>query len=122
MPPVMRPTILMVDDHYAFRTRARVMLEAAGFDVVGEASDGLGGLEAAQQLEPELVLVDIGLPDIDGFEVAARLRDGGTAERIVLISGREAADFGGRVERSAADGFIAKQDLSGERVREMLRS
>ena len=108
----MRPTILMVDDHDGFRARARVMLERAGFDVVGEATDGATALAAAARLRP----------DLDGFAVATTLRDRGGRERIVLISGREAADYGGRVERSAADGFIAKQDLSAERLREMLAS
>ena len=118
----MRPTILMVDDHDGFRARARVMLERAGFDVIGEATDGATALAAAARLRPDLVLLDIGLPDLDGFAVATTLRDRGGRERIVLISGREAADYGGRVERSAADGFIAKQDLSAERLREMLAS
>ena len=116
----MRPTVLMVDDHDGFRARARVMLENAGFDVIGEAADGAAGIAAADRLHPDLVLLDVGLPDLDGFAVAARLRDLDAATRIVLISGRDAADYGGRVERSVADGFIAKVDLSRERVLELL--
>ena len=96
------------------------MLEDAGFDVVGEATDGATGIAAADRLQPDVVLLDIGLPDLDGFAVAARLRDARAATRIVLISGREAEDYGGRVERSVADGFIAKMDLSRERLLEML--
>ena len=118
----MRPTVLMIDDHDGFRARARVMLEAEGFEVVGEASNGLDGIDAAARLRPDLALVDIGLPDIDGIEVAASLRAAGTAHSVVLVSGREPADFGGRVEGSDADGFVAKADLSGERVRALLRS
>jgi DNA-binding NarL/FixJ family response regulator len=113
----MRPTVLMVDDHEAFRARARAMLEAHGFDVIGEAGDGLSALAAAERLQPDIALVDIGLPGMDGFAVAADLRALPTVPWIVLISGRDAADFGGRVERSAADGFIAKGELSGERLR-----
>ena len=116
----MRPTVLMVDDHDGFRARARVMLEDAGFEVVGEATDGAAGIAAADRLHPDLVLLDIGLPDLDGFAVATRLRNADAATRIVLISGREAGDYGGRVERSVADGFIAKMDLSRERLLEML--
>src|SRR4051794_25617767 len=68
--PAMRPTVLMVDDHDGFRARARVMLEDAGFDVVGEAGDAAAGIEAADRLRPDVVLLDIGLPDEDGFAVA----------------------------------------------------
>ena len=110
----MRPTVLMVDDHDGFRTRARVMLEAQGFDVVGEASDGRSAVAAADRLRPDVALVDIGLPDLDGFEVAAAIRAAGTARRIILTSGRDAADFGGRVAQAAADGFIPKAELSGD--------
>ena len=112
----MRITVLVVDDHPDFRARARVMLEADGFDVVGEVGDGHSALSEADRLRPDVALVDIQLPDIDGFDVAARLRRSGAARQIVLISGRDREDFGGRVERSEADGFIAKVDLTGERL------
>ena len=117
----MRPTVLMVDDHHGFRTRARAMLEAHGFDVVGEASDGPSAVAAADRLRPDLALVDINLPGLDGFAVAAAIRAAGTAETIVLTSGREAADFGGRVAGSAADGFIPKAELSGDGLLALLR-
>jgi DNA-binding NarL/FixJ family response regulator len=107
----------MVDDHAGFRARARAMLEAQGFDVVGEAPDGTTALAAAERLRPDIALVDIGLPDRDGFAVAAGLRALTPVPRIVLISGRAASDFGGRVEGSAADGFIAKDELSGDSLR-----
>jgi DNA-binding NarL/FixJ family response regulator len=110
----------MIDDHGGFRARARVLLEAEGFDVVGEAADGRAGLDAASRLRPDVALVDVQLPDIDGFAVAASLRAAGTARHIVLISGRESADFGDRIERSAADGFIAKADLCGDRLAEVI--
>ena len=118
---IMRPTVLMVDDHDGFRTRARAMLEAHGFDVVGEASDGRSAVAAADRLRPDVALVDIGLPDLDGFAVAAAIREAGTAHSIVLTSGREAADFGGRVAGSAADGFIPKAELSGDGLLALLR-
>jgi two-component system response regulator EvgA len=108
----MRSTVLMVDDHVGFRKRARVLLEAVGYDVVGEASDGQSGIEAASRLRPDLALVDIGLPDIDGFAVAAEIRAAGAAGTIVLISGRDRTDFGDRVARSEADGFIAADPVA----------
>jgi DNA-binding NarL/FixJ family response regulator len=117
----MRPTVLLVDDHDGFRRRARAMLEAEGFDVVGEAGDGRSAVAAADRLRPDVALLDIGLPDLDGFAVAAVIREAGTATHIVLISGREAADFGGRVAGSAADGFIPKADLAGESLLALLR-
>ena len=66
-------TILIVDDHAGFRHQARALLEADGFVVIGEADDGATGLAAARALRPDLVLLDIGLPDIEGFEVAREL-------------------------------------------------
>ena len=69
-------TVLIVDDHPSFRASARVLLEAEGFDVIGEAADGASGIAEAQRLRPDLVLLDVQLPDIDGFDVASRLSNG----------------------------------------------
>ncbi len=113
----MATTLLLVDDHAGFRARARAMLEAEGFAVVGEAADGRSGLSIAEQLHPDVALVDVQLPDIDGFAVAEGLRAAASAGRIIMISGRDPAEFGDRVARSAAAGFIAKVDLSGDAVR-----
>jgi two-component system nitrate/nitrite response regulator NarL len=112
----MRTTILVVDDHAGFRARARALLEAEGFEVVGEVADGSSALAEAERLRPDIALVDIQLPDLDGFAVATSLRLSGSTGRIILISGRERDDYGGRVESSDADGFIAKVDLSAERL------
>ena len=70
----MRPRVLIVDDNSAFRAAARQLLERGGFVVVAEAGDGLEGLQAAKDHAPELAIVDVQLPDLDGFEVAERLR------------------------------------------------
>jgi DNA-binding NarL/FixJ family response regulator len=113
--------VLMVDDHIGFRTRARVMLEAEGFDVVAEAGTGLDALALAAMVLPDVALVDIQLPDINGFEVAADMRSAGTAGQIILISGRDSSDYGDRVAQSAADSFISKAELSGDRLRAALR-
>ena len=111
------PTVLIVDDHPSFRATARLLLEADGFTVVGEAETGTAALRAAHQLRPDVVLLDVNLPDLDGFTIAERLTANGSAPAIVMCSSRDAADFGDRVERSGAKGFVAKADLDGAAVR-----
>ncbi|NUV63148.1 response regulator transcription factor [Streptomyces sp. CAI-85] len=107
------PTLLIVDDHTGFRTFARALLKAEGFDVVGEAADGASALVAAELLDPQIVLLDIVLPDLDGFEVCARLTEGGRERpAVILTSSRDATAYSGRLDHSAARGFIPKDDLS----------
>jgi len=106
-------TVLIVDDHPSFRGTARALLESEGFEVVGEAADGASAIEAAKSLRPDVILLDVYLPDIDGFQVAAALKRNGTPPAIVLTSSRDARDFGPLVEQSGARGFIAKAELSG---------
>jgi DNA-binding NarL/FixJ family response regulator len=106
-------TVLIVDDHEAFRESAAALLEAEGFDVVGQAADGPEAVAEAERLQPEVVLLDIQLPDIDGFAVAARLAALPEAPRVVLISSREASAYGHRLREAAARGFITKRELSG---------
>lgn len=108
----MPQTVLIVDDHTRFRGFARRLLEAGGFTVVGEAGDGASALAAVSALRPQLVLLDILLPDTDGFAVAERLAGQRAPPVVVLTSSREAADFGGRLVSSPARGFIHKDDLS----------
>jgi DNA-binding NarL/FixJ family response regulator len=115
----MAATVLIVDDHPSFRATARMLLEAEGYSVVGEAKDGTSALVAAGRLVPEIVLLDINLPDLDGFQVADRLR-GGPSE-VVLISSRDASDYGNSIQDSGARGFIAKGELSGASLAEVLR-
>ncbi|HEX4735689.1 MAG TPA: response regulator transcription factor [Thermoleophilaceae bacterium] len=105
-------TVLIVDDHASFRRIASKLLALHGYDVVGEAADGEAGLEAARLLRPDLVLLDVQLPGIDGFEVATRLSANGDSPAIVMVSSRDAEDFGDLIARSGARGFIAKDDLS----------
>jgi DNA-binding NarL/FixJ family response regulator len=109
----MPQTVLIVDDHAGFRGFARRLLEACGYTVVGEAADGASALAAAEALRPEVVLLDIVLPDTDGFEVAERVAESNVEAIVVLTSSREASDFGERLARSPATGFIHKDDLSG---------
>jgi len=112
--------VLVVDDHPSFRRSARTLLTAEGLDVAGEAEDGASALALAAELEPDLVLLDVQLPDLDGFEVAARLlqRDPGLA--IVLVSSRDRSAYGPLIERSGARGFVAKSELSRARIERLL--
>jgi DNA-binding NarL/FixJ family response regulator len=109
----MRPTVLIVDDHDAFRESASALLEAEGFAVVGEAADGDGAIAAAERLHPEVVLLDIQLPGADGFSVAERLSAVSDPPRVVLISSRDATAYGARLGTAHAQGFIPKRELSG---------
>jgi DNA-binding NarL/FixJ family response regulator len=114
-------TVLIVDDHAAFRSAARALLEASGFEVLGEASDGASALVAAMALRPELILLDVQLPDIDGFEVAHRLAlESDPAPTVVLISTRAASSYRRRLAQTPAAGFIAKSDLSGASLSDLL--
>jgi DNA-binding response OmpR family regulator len=110
---------LIVDDHDGFRAFARSMLEADGF-IVMEAANGAEATEAARIIRPGLVLLDIQLPDSDGFEVARRLAGHAGAPVIVLTSTREASDYGGRITSSPAAGFLPKDQLSGVALRRFL--
>jgi CheY-like chemotaxis protein len=107
-------TVLIVDDHDGFRRDARAMLEADGFEVVGEAADGESAVAAAARLRPGLVLLDVQLPDLDGFEVAMRLTDVADPPAVVLTSSRSASAYRRRLADSPARGFVTKSELSGE--------
>jgi DNA-binding NarL/FixJ family response regulator len=113
-------TVLIVDDHAGFRAGARALLTADGFHVVGEAADGEAALEAAHRLRPEIVLLDIQLPGIDGFVVAERLAGEPDGPAVVLISSRGPGAFRRRLATSPARGFISKGELSGECLASLL--
>lgn len=108
----MLATVLIVDDHAEFRSVARRVLERSDFQVVGEAADGITGTAAVRLLRPDVVLLDIQLPDVDGCELCRVLVAEPEAPRIVLISSRDAADYGVRLTGCGALGFVAKADLS----------
>ena len=110
-------SVLVVDDHAGFRAAARALLEAEGYRVVGEATDGADALAAACELRPDVVLLDVQLPDIDGFEVAERLSEDAA---VVLVSSRSASSYRRRLAGTRALGFIAKADLSGETLAAVL--
>lgn len=108
--------ILIVDDDRRFRGIARALLEAEGFEVVGEAGDGQDALAAVKELEPDVVLLDVQLPGLDGLAVAARLSAKAGGPAVVLTSTRDERDFGSELDRSGARGFVPKDELSGERI------
>jgi DNA-binding NarL/FixJ family response regulator len=114
-------TLLLVDDHAAFRRGARRMLAAGGFEVVGDATTAEEAVVLALQLRPQVVLLDINLPDATGFDVCSRLADVGFVGAIILMSSRAAGDFGRLVEASGARGFVSKREISVRRIRELLR-
>src|SRR5690349_24416722 len=113
----MATTVLIVDDHSAFRSRARRMLESEGFEVVGEAADGASGVDAAKRLAPDVVLLDLQLPDTTGFDVAEQIA-GDSA--VVITSTRCSDDYDDRARRSGARGFVSKAELSGAAIEELL--
>ena len=117
--PAMRPRLLIVDDHDGFRVSARRLLEAEGFTVVGEADCARSALPAVAMLSPDVVLVDIALPDGDGFDVCADIVREHTAT-VVLTSSRAIAGLQDRLLHSGAHGFIPKTDLSGPAIRALI--
>jgi DNA-binding NarL/FixJ family response regulator len=109
--------VLVVDDHPSFRSFMRKLLQASGFSVVDEAADGASALAAVRASRPDVVLLDLLLPDTTGFELAEVLAaEPGGGPDVVLTSSRSASDFGDSIARSSASGFISKQDLTGPAV------
>ena len=111
-------TVLIVDDHKGFRSVVRTLLEAEGYDVVGEAEDGASAIAAAAELLPMVVLLDVQLPDMDGFEVCSRLRTAGHTN-VVMTSSRDWSECR-LAEKNGARGFIPKGELSGAALGAML--
>ena len=122
-------TIVIVDDNAPFRTLVRAMLSADGFTVVGEAREGTAAIEVIRRTAPDLVLLDVELPDLDGFAVLQRLGlagDSGDADRearpiVVLTSSRGRVAYQHRLVGSGAAGFVAKDELSGDALREIAK-
>ena len=114
-------TVLIVDDHPSFRSSAHAILEADGFEVVAEVADGASALERAAELHPDVVLLDVQLPDMTGFEVCSSLCSAnGASPKVVLVSSRDAADYGDQIAGCGACGFVPKGELSGAAGRALL--
>jgi two-component system response regulator EvgA len=116
----MRRRVLIIDDNPTFRATVRELLDREGFDVVAEAGTGVAGIRAAREHRPDLVLVDVQLPDFDGFEVAERLARLALRARVILTSSLDDTDYGGLVSGSPAVGFIAKSELSAASIEALL--
>ena len=108
--------MLIADDHAGFRLSARRILEVDGYEIVGEAEDGRSAIDAARRLEPDIVLLDVNLPDLDGFEVARQIAQTPGAPAIVLTSSHDREDFGDSLSASRAAGFVPKDELCGAAV------
>ena len=115
-----RETVLIVDDHDAFREAASALLEAEGFTVLGAVAAGSAAVAAVRRLRPEVVLLDIELPDLDGFAVAERLAASAEPPTVVLISGRDPGAYRLRLEAAPARGFLSKRRLSGAALAELV--
>ena len=116
----MPPSVLIVDDHDDFRASARALLELQGFDVVGDVEDGVAALDAVRRLRPDVVLLDVQLPGMDGFEVAERLAATSPATRVVLISSRSRSAYEVRLPDAPVAGFLGKHELSGPALAALL--
>jgi CheY-like chemotaxis protein len=116
----MPPAVLIVDDHAEFRTTARALLEAEGFEVLGDVADGASAIAAATRLRPDVVLLDVHLPDTDGFAVADAIAGSPGAPTVVLVSSRDVSAYRRRLAESPAVGFIAKAELSGAALASLL--
>ena len=114
-------SVLIVDDHARFRATARRALERGGWTVVGEAGDGADALRAVRALEPDVVLLDVGLPDMSGLEVARRLRDGTPQVAVVVVSTQDSADYRELAVANGARGFIPKAELTGAALAALLQ-
>jgi DNA-binding NarL/FixJ family response regulator len=112
--------VLVVDDHPGFRSWTRSLLESEGYTVIGEAADGASAVLAARELRPDLVLLDVMLPDISGFAVTENLLELESPPVVVLVSSRSSSDYGRLIADSQAQGFISKLDLTGSRLRDVL--
>lgn len=112
-------TILIVDDDDRFRAQARDLL-GDGFVVVGEAVDGTSAITSIHTLRPDVVLLDIGLPDVDGFAVAESLAGDESPPMVVLTSSRDARAYGRRLNNGHAVGFISKEQVSGAAIRALV--
>jgi DNA-binding NarL/FixJ family response regulator len=109
-------SVLVVDDHAGFRETVHQLLELEGYTVVGEAADGHSALLLARKLQPDIALIDVHLPDMDGFELTARLKSLENPPLVILTSSRDGVDFTTFVAKSGARGFVPKAELSREAI------
>jgi DNA-binding NarL/FixJ family response regulator len=112
--------VLIVDDHPEFRAVARMIVERAGLEVVAEAADGAAALAAAADTDPDVVLLDVRLPGLDGIAVAERLAARKSPPAVVLTSSSDATSYGERLATAPVRGFIPKERLSPRALADLL--
>jgi DNA-binding NarL/FixJ family response regulator len=113
-------SVLLVDDHAGFRAEARAMLEADDYAVIGEAATGAAALSEATRLRPDIVLLDVGLPDGSGIDLVGPIRSVTPGTIVILISSRRASDYGDRLAQSTADAFLDKAALTPDALHDVL--
>jgi DNA-binding NarL/FixJ family response regulator len=113
-------SVLLVDDHAGFRAEARAMLEMDDYVVVGEAATSAAAVSEASRLRPDIVLLDVGLPDGSGLDLIGPIRSVAPGAIVILISSRLASDYGDRLSLSAADGFLDKTELTTGALHDVL--
>ena len=113
-------TLVVVDDHARFREAVTERLAAAGWRIVGEAATGAAAIDLVARLAPDVVLLDVVLPDMDGFAVADRLAAAGNTSAVVLTSGHDRGDFAGRIQAAPVRGFLPKEMISGPALATLL--
>jgi len=113
-------SVLIVDDDDAFRNLATRILTGWGHVVIGEAGTAAEALARVAELRPDTVLIDIGLPDGDGFALTARLRGMPWPVRVVLISSDADRANAAAADRAGASGFVPKDELSGPGLRQLI--
>jgi signal transduction histidine kinase/DNA-binding NarL/FixJ family response regulator len=113
--------VILVDDHAGFRARARALLQAEGLDVVGEARTGAEALDVVQRIGADIVLLDVVLPERDGFDVAEAISSLPHPPAVILTSSRDATDFGDRLARAPVHGFLPKAEVSAAAIDRLVR-
>jgi DNA-binding NarL/FixJ family response regulator len=117
----MGQTVVVVDDDPGFRSLIGRLLNATGFDVVGDAADGEEALAVTRRLHPDIVLLDVQMPGRDGFSVARQLVRESTSMAVVLTSGRSVEDYGHQITScEGIAGFLLKDELSGPGLRDLI--
>jgi len=110
----MAQRIVIVDDHPLMRMAVRVVLEREGYEVVAECHTGADGVQAVRNLKPDLVILDLGIPKLDGFSVISRLRNAKLAVSILVLTSSDARNYGMRCLQAGASGFLSKDDKLDE--------
>ncbi|QBC45296.1 response regulator transcription factor [Iodobacter fluviatilis] len=100
--------VLIVDDHPVVRLAVKMLLEQSGFDVVGEADNGVDAWQLAQSLVPDVLVLDLAIPNLDGFEVIARIQKSKLPIRVMVFSSGEAEQMVQRCMRAGASGYLGK--------------